>query len=83
MIRPGKQEIREEVRKRLQGHPSLLRDVTADKLMVVIMSNIGWNWNIEDVGYTKVHVGSIYEDDSAVAGLESFIQQCMDEFKGE
>jgi len=78
----GKKEIREEVRKRLLEHPHLLKDVTAEKLMMVIMSNIGWYWNVEDVGKTRIHIGTIYEDDSAIAGLETFIQQCMDEIKG-
>lgn len=80
---PGKQEIREEVRKRLTEHPCLLKGVAPEKLMMVIMSNIGWHWDIEDVGRTKIHIGTIYEDDSAIAGLETFIQQCMNEIRNK
>lgn len=80
---PGRKEIREAVQTRLKAHPHLLKDANAEDMMLVVMSNIGWHWNIEDVGRTKVHVGTIYEDDSAVAGLRTFIQECMKEVRGE
>jgi hypothetical protein len=78
---PGRKEIREEVFQRLKNHPKLLANTTARQLTTVVMSNIGWGWDVEDVGRTPIHVGTIYEDDSAIAGLESFVEACMLEFK--
>ncbi len=78
---PGRKEIREEVYKRLRNHPKLLDGVSAISLTSVILANIGWYWDIEDVGRAHVHVGTRYEDNNAYAGLEEFIEICISEFK--
>lgn len=77
----GKKELREEVYKRLRNHPNLLKDITAEKMTMVILANTYWEWDVEDVGRKLAHIDTPYEEECAWAGLEYFIGTCIAEFK--
>lgn len=77
----GRAEIREWVYNHLREHPRLLDDVTADKLMLVLMSTHGWAWDIADVGKATVHAGTEYEQEAPFAGLIAFIDTCIKDYR--
>jgi len=72
---PGRQEMSEWLDgwiSRYVGDPFAL---TADQLYMLIGSNLGWYWNVDDIG--RAPSPGYGPEGSAIAGLYKFLEETM------
>jgi hypothetical protein len=76
---PGRKEISEWldgwiVRYKSIGDPFA---VSPEALFLIIGSNLGWKWDVEDVGRAIEHQGTRHEWMSPLSGFYKFLRETM------
>ena len=75
--KPGRKEIERWIDRWLAQYVGDPFVVTPEQLYMLFGSNIGWDWDIDDVGKAISYEGTQYEWVSPLAGLYKFLGETM------